>query len=196
MSATIYPARKVITMNPARPRATHVAVRDGRILGAGSLAELAGWGDYRLDDRFADKVLMPGLVEGHSHAHGGLELAAMSIAAIFDRTDPDGTVWPGLQIASRRSSSGSQRSGSRVAGPGEAPVSGWALDPIYYGETAPERAHDMDRVSATRPVGVLPRQRPHYEREHEGAGTGRAAARRASTIRACRSARTGCRRAR
>jgi predicted amidohydrolase YtcJ len=35
MSTTIFQARKIITMNPSRPLATHVAVRDGRILGAG-----------------------------------------------------------------------------------------------------------------------------------------------------------------
>ena len=34
MSETIvYSAKKIITMNPSRPEATHVAVRDGRILG-------------------------------------------------------------------------------------------------------------------------------------------------------------------
>ena len=58
-------------MNPARPVVTHVAVSDGRILGAGSLNELEGFGDYTLDDRFAQKVLMPGMVEGHSHAVEG-----------------------------------------------------------------------------------------------------------------------------
>ncbi|MCY4311228.1 MAG: amidohydrolase, partial [Rhodospirillaceae bacterium] len=68
---TIYSARKIITMNPARPYATHVAVRDGRILSAGALEEMQGWGDYMLDDRFVDKVLMPGLVEGHSHTMEG-----------------------------------------------------------------------------------------------------------------------------
>ena len=36
---TIYRARKIITMNPARPLADHVAVRDGVILGAGTLNE-------------------------------------------------------------------------------------------------------------------------------------------------------------
>ena len=40
MTTTIFQARQIITMNPARPRATHVAVRDGRILGAGSLDEI------------------------------------------------------------------------------------------------------------------------------------------------------------
>ena len=37
MTITIYEAKKIVTMNPARPVATHVAVRDGRILGAGAL---------------------------------------------------------------------------------------------------------------------------------------------------------------
>ena len=46
---TIYSAAKVITMNPSNPVASHVAVRNGEILGAGSLAELQGWGDYQLD---------------------------------------------------------------------------------------------------------------------------------------------------
>ena len=96
MTATIYPARKIVTMNPARPHATHVAVRDGRILGAGTLEELAGWGEYRLDERFADKVLMPGLVEGHSHVMEG-SLWAYVYCGFFDRMDPEGRVWAGLK---------------------------------------------------------------------------------------------------
>ena len=39
---TIYRAKRILTMNPAQPEATHVAVRDGRILGAGPLDALAG----------------------------------------------------------------------------------------------------------------------------------------------------------
>ena len=66
MSITIFQARKIITMNPSRPLATHVAVRDGRILGVGPLEELAGWGSYMLNDRLTAKVFMAGLVEGHS----------------------------------------------------------------------------------------------------------------------------------
>ena len=71
MSTTIFQARKILAMNPSRPLATHVAVRDGRILGVGPLEELAGWGPDTLDDRLATKVLMPGLVEGHSHLMKG-----------------------------------------------------------------------------------------------------------------------------
>ena len=66
---TIYSAKTIITMNPANPVATHVAVRDGLILGAGTLSELAPWGDYKIDDRFAKKVIIPGFVEALSLIH-------------------------------------------------------------------------------------------------------------------------------
>ena len=52
----IYAARKIITMNSYQAEASHVAVRDGRILGVGALDDLTGWGDYRLDDRFGANV--------------------------------------------------------------------------------------------------------------------------------------------
>lgn len=38
--ATIYVAREVITMDPGKPRAEAVAVRDGRFLAVGSKAEV------------------------------------------------------------------------------------------------------------------------------------------------------------
>ncbi|MGB2126914.1 MAG: amidohydrolase, partial [Planktomarina sp.] len=97
MSETIvYSAKKIITMNPSRPEATHVAVRDGRILGAGSLSELQTWGDVRLDERFADKVLMPGFVEGHAHVMEG-SLWSKVYCGWFDRADPDGKLWSGVK---------------------------------------------------------------------------------------------------
>ena len=93
---TVFSARKILTMNPSCPEATHVAVRDGRILGVGSLAELSGWGTHTLDERFADKVLMPGLIEGHSHLMAGT-LWRYVYCGYFDCTDPDGRVWPGAK---------------------------------------------------------------------------------------------------
>ncbi len=151
MTATIYPARKIVTMNPARPHATHVAVREGRILGAGTLEELAGWGDYRLDERFADKVLMPGLVEGHSHVMEG-SLWAYVYCGFFDRMDPEGTVWPGMKsidaVVERLS-----EAADALEDPA-APLAGWSLDAIYYGGRRVNR-HDLDKVSTERAVGVL-----------------------------------------
>lgn len=148
---TIFRARRILTMNPARPEATHVAVRDGRILGAGTLDELAGWGAYTLDERFADKVLMPGFVEGHSHASEGTFWRYLYLGR-FDRMDPDGKVWPGAtsieDIVARL-----QQAEGTLASPDE-PLSGWGLDPIYYGDRRIARA-DFDKVSTTRPVGVM-----------------------------------------
>ena len=147
----IYPARKIVTMNPARPHASHVAVRDGRIVGAGTLDELAGWGAYTLDERFADKVLMPGLVEGHSHTMEG-SFWAYVYCGYFDRMDPEGRVWPGLksidEIVARL-----REAAERIETP-TAPLAGWSLDAIYYGSRRVSR-HDLDKVSTGRAVGVL-----------------------------------------
>jgi predicted amidohydrolase YtcJ len=151
MPTTIYRARRILTMNPARPEATHVAVRGDRILGAGSLDELAGWGDHTLDDRFADHVLMPGLVEGHSHTMEGTFWRYV-YAGYFDRTDPDGRVWPGAASIDAVVSRLAAAAGT-LADPAQA-VTGWSLDPIYYGNRRVSR-HDLDRVSTTRGVGVL-----------------------------------------
>lgn len=152
MSATtIYSARKILTMNPNQPEVSHVAVRDGRILGAGALSDLEGWGDYTLDDRFADKVLMPGLIEGHAHTMEGT-LWRNVYVGWFDRMDPDGKVWSGLKsidaVVERLSEEEAKLTDA------QAPLSGWSLDPIYMDNQRVTR-HDLDRVSTTRPIGVL-----------------------------------------
>ena len=148
---TIYAAKKIITMNPSRPVATHIAVKEGRILGAGSLEELASWGEHKLDDRFADKVLMPGFVEGHAHTMEG-SLWQKVYCGWFDRADPDGKIWEGLKsidaVIARLC-----EAEAKLTDP-ETPLSGWQLDPIYMDNAKVSRA-DLDRVSTTRPVGIL-----------------------------------------
>ncbi len=148
---TIYSAKKIITMNPSRPEASHVAVRDGRILGAGTLEEMATWGEHTLDTRFADKVILPGFVEGHAHAMEG-SLWAKVYCGWFDRSDPDGKLWKGaksVDVVVERL----REAGEALADASE-PISGWQLDPIYMDNIKVSRA-DLDRVSTERPVGVL-----------------------------------------
>ena len=147
---TVYLARRILTMNPSRPVATHVAVRDGRILGVGDAAELGGWGPHALDTRFADHVLMPGLVEAHSHLSAGT-FWRHAYCGHFDRTDPDGRVWPGVRSPAEAIARLQQAAASQ---PGDGPVLGWGFDPIYYGARRCSRA-DLDAVSTTRPVGLL-----------------------------------------
>ncbi|RMC31168.1 amidohydrolase [Paracoccus alkanivorans] len=151
MHTTIYAAKKIITMNPNQPVVTHVAVRNGRILGAGTLEQLQGWGPGTIDDRFADKFLMPGLIEGHGHSMEGA-LWQFTYVGWFDRMDPDGKTWPGLksidEVVARL-----KEIEVGMDDPG-APLLGWGLDPIYMDNVRMTRA-DLDRVSVTRPVGIM-----------------------------------------
>ena len=148
-SITIFRARRIITMNPSRPQATHVAVRDGRILGAGSLDELSGWGPHVLDERFADLVLMPGFVEGHSHLMAG-SLWRHVYCGWFDVGDPDG-----MQVAGSKSLDAvvAALAAAAPSGSGGGYI-GWGFDPIYFGNRRCHRK-DLDRVSTSVTVGVL-----------------------------------------
>ena len=152
MSHTIvYAARRIVTMDPARPEATHVAVRDGRVLGVGTLASLRGWGAFDVDERFAGKVLLPGFVEGHSHVSEGVYWRYV-YCGFFDRTDPDGRVWRGsksiAEVVERI-----REAHSKLADP-TTPLFGWALDPLYFGDRRMTR-HDLDAVSTVRPIGIV-----------------------------------------
>ncbi|CAB3921270.1 Imidazolonepropionase [Achromobacter aegrifaciens] len=147
---TIYAARSILTMNPMQPRATHVAVREGRVLGVGSREELAGWGPADLDERYVDRVLMPGLVEGHCHLPEG-GMWKFVYVGFYDRRGPDGRLWEGLKsfdaVAARL------REAERVLAAGETLI-GWGFDPIFF-EGARMRLQDLDAVSAERPVVVM-----------------------------------------
>ncbi|WP_238365043.1 amidohydrolase [Mesobacterium pallidum] len=151
MQTTIYSAKKIITMNPNQPVVSHVAVRDGKILGAGSLSDLTGWGPHVVDDRFADKVLMPGLIEGHAHTMEGA-LWSFTYVGWFDRMDPDGKVWDGVKTVDDVVARLSEIEAG-MEDP-DAPLLGWGFDPIYMDNVRMTRA-DLDRVSATRPVGIM-----------------------------------------
>ncbi|MEP0943562.1 MAG: amidohydrolase [Rhizobiaceae bacterium] len=148
---TIFSARKIITMNPSRPEATHVAVRDGRILGSGSLQELEGWGEYTLDETFKDKIIMPGLVEGHSHAMEGT-LWKYTYVGFFDRMDPHGKVWAGAKDI--EAVIGRLEEADALIEDEDAPLPAWSLDPIYFNNERVTR-EDLDRVSTTRPIGIM-----------------------------------------
>jgi len=148
---TIYAAKKIITMNPSRPTVSHVAVRDGRILGAGSLQELACFGDYELDQRFAEKVLMPGMVEGHCHAVEG-KWWRYVYCGFHNRMDPHGKVWRGLETIDAVIERLRDKA-TTLPNPDSA-LTGWAIDPIYFANKKITR-QQLDRVSTTRPVGIM-----------------------------------------
>ena len=154
MNTTVYPTRNIITMNPMQPRATHVAVRDGRILSVGTLQDVSAWGPHTLDTRFADKLLMPGLIEGHSHLKEG-SMWDMHYLGWFDRRDPQGKVWNGLRsmeavVVRLRDTAAAIRAQNL---PAEQPLLGWGFDPIYFGAERMTVEH-LDRAEASRPIVI------------------------------------------
>jgi predicted amidohydrolase YtcJ len=154
MTTTVYVTRKLITMNPAQPEATHVAVRDGRVLAVGALDDMRAWGEFELDTRFADKVLMPGLVEGHCHLKEG-SMWDMPYLGWFDRRDPQGKTWSGLRsmdaVVARLAEIDAQMAAEGK--PATDPLIAWGFDPIYFGGERMTVEH-IDRASRTRPIVI------------------------------------------
>ena len=150
MSTTIFTARRIITMNPSNPDATSVAVRDGRILAVGPLEEVQRWGgdDATIDQSFADKVLLPGFIEVHSHAMAG-GMWTLPYVGYFDRADPNGQVWTGCTSFEEVIERLDAHRQMEVDGVDDAEVLvAWGLDPIYFGGDRMLARH-LDRVSLT-----------------------------------------------
>ena len=154
MTINVYRARRIVTMNPMQPDATHVAVRDGRVLAVGDLARMQAWGAHTLDERFADKVLMPGLIEAHCHLKEG-SMWNWAYLGWFDRRDPSGKLWAGLrsmdavverliEIDARTKAEGQADDAVLIA---------WGFDPIYFGGERMTTLH-IDRAGRNRPIVI------------------------------------------
>ncbi|VVD77586.1 amidohydrolase [Pandoraea morbifera] len=147
----VYVARKILTMNPAQPVATHVAVCDGRILAVGGRQEMRRWTDAAPIEALHDKVLMPGLVEGHCHLMEGAMWDAVYVG-YYDRRGPDGHLWEGLKtpvaVLDRL------RAALQRMTDDHKPLLAWGYDPIFFEDT-PLVARDLDGVSVTRPIAIL-----------------------------------------
>lgn len=148
---TIFPARRIHTMNATQPRATHVAVREGRILDVGDASLREAWPDAVVDSRFSDKVLLPGLIEGHSHLlEGGMW--RFVYLGYYDRRGPDGRVWPGLK--SYEAVIERLREAEALMPDAQAPLLAWGFDPTHFGGQRMTTCH-LDQVSKTRRIVVL-----------------------------------------
>lgn len=147
---TVYPAETVITMNPNQPEASAVAVRDGRILGVGSEEELVGWDPDTIDERFSDKVLMPGFVEAHSHSFAG-HIWSYPYVGYFSRTSPTGEEWDGCKNIDEVCEV-LRAEEEKLEEPDE-PLIAWGVEGIYFDEEFD--ADVLDQVSEERPILVL-----------------------------------------
>jgi predicted amidohydrolase YtcJ len=151
---TIFQAKKIITMDPNNPEAEYVAVRDGRILGAGPLDTLTGWGDHTLDTTFKNHILTPGLIEAHAHVMEGM-IGELLWVGYYDRLDVNGKVIPGTgsydDLLARL-----KEADAKLTDP-NAPLIAMGWDPIFFMGEATTPTFDaafLDQVSTTRPIVI------------------------------------------
>ena len=151
----IFTAKKILTMYPEHPIARAVAVKDGRILGVGNVDDLIHWlklsafAAYTVDPTFEDKILIPGLVDPHTH----LELQALIYSGHFVAQipwpKPEGgfhPVYPNKDAVMRR-----LKELDAVLPPGD------LIYAVAYDENktgAYLHIDDLDKVSTTRPILV------------------------------------------
>ena len=150
-SVKIFTAKRIITMNPALPFAQAIAVRGDRILGVGTVEDLAQWGDHELSEQFKDHILMPGFVEAHTHVMAGA-VWEFPYVGFYDRADPAGRTWLGCQtiasVVDRLAEC------ERDLNDPDQTLVAWGLDPIFLkGERLV--AKHLDQISTTRPIFVF-----------------------------------------
>ncbi|MFT5721052.1 MAG: putative amidohydrolase YtcJ [Motiliproteus sp.] len=149
---TIFLAKKIVTLNSDCTEATHVAVQDGKILALGSAADVQRW-NIPVDDRFANKILLPGFVEGHGHAMAG-ESWRYIYLGYDDQLDPNGKCWSGIKNQSQALER-LQQAQLQLDDPHE-PLIAWHYDPIFWRDrTALLDRQALDLVSTQRPILVM-----------------------------------------
>ena len=147
---TVFSAKKIITMKPDQPEATHVAVRNGRILAVGGADCADPWGGGEISDQFNDNVILPGFVEGHAHMMAG-SIWKYTYTGFFPRTDGKGVIWDGAksipEVLNRLTLAEPDL-------PDGQPLVGWGFEPIYL-RPQTLRRQDLDKISRTRPIAVI-----------------------------------------
>lgn len=151
---TVYTARQIHTMNPSLPHATAVAVRDDKIIEVGELENMAPWLDahpHRIDDTFADKILMPGFIDPHLHPTLGATLLPCHFITAMEWKLPDRTAAPvrgaDAYMARLRDIE------ANLPTPDE-PLITWGFHKIWHGVVNREV---LNGVSDTRPIVVWQR---------------------------------------
>jgi hypothetical protein len=88
-STTVYVARRVRTLDPQRPLAEALAIRDGKVLATGTRDEVltAAGADARVVD-LGEAIVVPGLSDGHGHLAGlGRALSSVILVGADSRAE-------------------------------------------------------------------------------------------------------------
>ncbi len=151
---TIYTAKKIITMEPALPEATAVAVANGKIVAVGSLETLKPWTskfDFTIDKTFDDKILMPGFIDPHIHPSLPAVLTQFSFLAPDDWSLPTGE-FPGATTPEQYMDSLQALVKQHYADPSadtSVPFIAWGYHPLWHGDVYRDK---LDQLFPDKPV--------------------------------------------
>lgn len=143
---TVFPARRVLTMEPGNPVATAVAVRGRRIIEAGSVESMKPWLDahpHVIDEQFADKVILPGFIDPHLHPMLAAALLSCHIVS------PEGWNLPDGDIAPCPNRVALQDRLAKYVRESEGPIVTWGYHKLWHGEMT---RSDIDQIAGDRPL--------------------------------------------
>lgn len=155
----VFTAAQIRTMDPGRPTANAVAVSDGKVVSVGTLKSMQPWlrrVPHDIDDSFADRVLMPGFIDPHTHLRLSGTYMGLNYVGPIESTDPQGHRVPALPdraaVLARLQSLVDARANEPDANRQD-PVLAWGYDP---GMQAGHLDRDMlDAISTDIPIWVI-----------------------------------------
>ena len=151
---TVYTAKKVYTMNPTTPNADAVAVLDGRVLSVGSLASMKPWlsnYNYKVDNTFEGKVIMPGFIDPHTHMYMSAGFMSLEYIGPIVLPNPKGGDYepvPDHDAVMEKL----KKADANLSDPNE-PLISWGFDPAKQGGFLDRE--ELDKISTTRPIYVI-----------------------------------------
>lgn len=150
---TVFPARKVVTMDPGRPVAEAVAVMDGKVLSTGSLSSMQPWlsrHEHVIDSTLKDKIILPGLIDPHTHFALSSGLLAMLYVGPIESPSPAGI---NPAVRTREAVVATLRKADREEKDPTKPLVAWGLDPALQGGHLDR--DELDGISRQRPIWVI-----------------------------------------
>jgi len=145
---TIYTAKTILTINENSPKAEAIAVnKTGDIVAVGALESLKSRvKNPRIDKQFADKTIVPGLIDPHVHMTLGAMMYGLDFVPPWDMETPKGTV-KGLSNKAVLLAKIAEFEEGAVDGP----LILYGYHNLVQGDLTRQ---DLDKVSTTRPIFI------------------------------------------
>ncbi|GAB2508400.1 amidohydrolase [Microbulbifer agarilyticus] len=150
---TVYTAKKIYTMDPARPEATAIAVLDGKVLSTGTLESMKPWltrYKHTVDKRLEGKVILPGFIEPHTHAWMSAGFMSLTYIGPLD--------WPGRDGMQKASATHADviatlKAAHDAESDHSKPILAWGFDPANHGGALDRK--ELDAISSKRQIFVI-----------------------------------------